>query len=99
MICPVCKTNSIPFKKLWLKSGHGTYTCKNCDAILKNRKKPLLAFISLCLGGFAAFVGIYFRSWLLFIPALAIAIVVDAFIDMKFRELIVYSKETNKAVD
>lgn len=87
MNCPSCQKDSIPFLRLWLKSGFGTYHCPNCNAISRIKKSvPLLVF-SGGLGVVSAGFGILFRSWGVFGVALAVAVVLDAVVDFRLRRL------------
>ena len=99
MECPVCNTDSILFRKMWLKSGFGVFVCEHCGADLRNKKKPLLTVISFLLGAFAASVGIYFRSWLIFFIALIIVLAIDAVMDMNFRQLVENQKHSTSSVE
>ena len=93
MKCPACNTDSIPFLKIWLKSGFGVYNCKHCGATLRIKKQPLLAVISFFLGAFAASVVLYFHSWLIFFIVLIICLAIDAVMDIKFWHLIEIQKD------
>ena len=78
---------------MWMKSGFGKYICEHCESTLKIKKNPLLAGISIFLGGSAAAIGFYFRSWSIFFLALIIVLAIDAVIDMNFRKLIETPKD------
>ena len=87
MNCPSCQKNVIPFIKLWLLSGFGTHRCPSCGAICRIRKSWRLKVFSLCLGGLVAFVGFHYRSWTVGVTAFMVALMVDAFVDARFRRL------------
>ena len=86
MVCPNCQSNSIPFVRLWLKSGRGSYRCPSCSATCRVRKSATLFIASLCLG-FAAGLGLLFGSGPAFAVAIAVVLVIDALMDYRFRRL------------
>jgi hypothetical protein len=93
MKCPQCQTDSIPFGKIWLKSGFGTYRCPNCNALCRVRRSNWLFVVCLCLGGAASGLGLWSRSWLVFGAAVFVAVLLDALIDFRFRRLELIAKE------
>ncbi len=96
MICPKCQSDSIPFTKLWLKSGFGTYRCSGCGAISRVKKCVPLVIASMSFGGIAVILGFAFRSWLVFGVALVLGIIVDALIDSRLRRLELVKSEIEK---
>ena len=89
MICPVCNNNTIPFFKQWLKGWFGVYECKKCNAKVKVKSNFLLSFFSYCLGVAAIVIGVYARSLIIFVLALALAAMLDTLMNQRFRKLIV----------
>jgi hypothetical protein len=87
MACPKCQVDSIPFGKMWLKSGFGTYRCPSCGAISRVKKSVPLVIVSLCLGGLSAGLGLFFQSWIVFGVAFVVVVALDALIDSRFRRL------------
>lgn len=88
MICPICRYNGVSFFRIWIKSGWGEYTCRNCGAKLKVKKNIRLALISILLAGAAFTLGFATKSWIVFFIALVIVLVLDAAVDRQYRVLI-----------
>jgi hypothetical protein len=87
MICPKCRSNSIPFIKTWLQGDFGRYRCADCGADCRSRESVPLITMSCCLGGLAVGLGALFGSWLVFAAAVAVTIVVDGLVEAQFRRL------------
>jgi phage FluMu protein Com len=87
MKCPQCQIDSIPFGTMWLKSGFGTYRCPRCGAVSRVKRSVPLVLTSSCLGGLAAGLGWFFRSWPVFGVAVLVVVALDALIDSRFRRL------------
>jgi hypothetical protein len=94
MICPKCRNDSIPFEKIWLKGGLGTYRCPTCGAISRVKRSVPLAIASMSFGGIAAIVGFLLRSWLAFGITLAFGVILDALMDSRLRRLELIQTET-----
>ncbi|HYA88467.1 MAG TPA: hypothetical protein VEI57_15545 [Nitrospirota bacterium] len=87
MVCPRCGNNTIPFSKVWIKGGLGTYRCPSCNAICRIKESVPLTMISTSIGFFAGILGLYFRSWILFGVVLAIGLLLDVVLDSRLRRL------------
>jgi hypothetical protein len=85
MVCPQCRKNTISFLKTWSKSGFGTYRCPGCGTELRVKKSLPLVLGSIFLGGIAAGLSIYFRSWKVLIIASLVVLVLDGVMDFCFR--------------
>jgi len=87
MECPNCHKNSIPFFRVWRRSGFGTYRCPDCGAVCRVKKSALLFVLAVFLGGLAGGLGLYFRSWIVLVVGFAVAMIIDALIDWRCRRL------------
>lgn len=87
MICPKCQNNSIPFARVWLKSGLGTYRCPGCGAVSRVRKSVPMFVASMCFAAVAVIVGFLFRTWLAFGIAVAVIVIIEALMDYRLRRL------------
>ena len=87
MTCPNCKKDSVPFIKLWLKSGYGTQRCSNCGATCRIQKSFRLRMAASFLGALSAFIGLHFHSWVVLGVVFVAALTLGAFLDFRFRRL------------
>ncbi len=98
MICPICKSDSIPFITVWFKKD--IITCDNCNTTLIPEKKELYTLISTCIYSLTVFLGIYSGSWVIFFMIFAIGLIVDIFLFSNLLKLTVCQKDgilfTNK---
>ena len=92
MMCPICHCNGVSFRRIWIKSGWGSYTCRDCGSELKVRKNIWLVLLSILLAGAAFTLGFAMKSWIVLFVAVIPALVLDAMIDWRFRVLIPVEK-------
>jgi hypothetical protein len=97
MTCPKCKADSIPFAKIWLRSGLGTYRCSSCGALSRVKKSIPLVVASMSIGGVVILLGYLSRSWRVFGVALLFGIALDALMDYRLRRLELIQGENGKS--
>lgn len=50
MICPNCKTDSIPFFPVWIKGSFGRIVCPNCKTVTRLKKTTPVIISSALIG-------------------------------------------------
>lgn len=87
MICPHYNKEGINFNRIYCWP-YGTKICSDCGKQSKMQKKPILSCISACLALISFIPTVIFNNYYLLIPSIPLVLVLDYFMDRKYRTLI-----------
>ena len=87
MLCPTCKADTIPFSRVWLRAGLGSFRCPACHGQSRVKRSSGLILVSMALGSLPAITLFTTRSPWAAAGVVVVVLGVDAWLDRRYRVL------------